>query len=295
MDDKDETDKRYWYVRHNDCISGPYSGGLIKRQVLLGKIGKDDELSHDQQGWKRLTQLPDLVPPVMNADPDDPVAMQRLIAARRWADDREYAHPGVQLTGENSTIRTTNGDEQATHHNIIVNKLENKKRERRYNNFYAVLLLVMLMVAFGYFFSNTSPVKDVPIDCFTPPAPGVEWSNCFMQGVSLAGVNLEGAKMMNANFIGVDFNHSNMSRSELSYSSMIMVNAISADFESATLIGVNFRGADLSQANLRNADLSYANLLSTNITGADFTGAKLDNTRWVDGKICAAGSIARCK
>lgn len=298
MSDNDDTGKRYWYVRRRGRISGPYSSGLIQRQVLLGRIGNDDELSHDQQGWKRLTQLSELVPSVLNADPDDPVAMQRLHAARRWADDREYGHHSVLIAAEENERRTAeSGDlpHHPDHGNLIAEKLNKKKRERWNNNFFALLMVLIMATVVGYYFSSTQPVSDVPIDCFAPAERGVNWSNCFMQGASLAGADLEGAYMMNANFIGANFSHANMSKADLSYASMLMVNAESARLVSAKLVGANFKGANLSQADLSDTDMSYANLLSANISGAIISGAKLDNARWIDGRICAAGSVSNCE
>jgi len=298
MADSSEADKHYWYVRRHGRISGPYSSGLIRRHVLLGRIGNDDELSHNQHGWKHLTQLKELVPTVMHADPDDPVAMQRLEAARRWADDREYAHPSINLTGEDVERRRGESPvppHQSDYGRIIAEKLHNKKREKWNNNFIALLLVLIVATVIGYFFSVTRPVTDEPIDCFAPGAPGVNWSNCFMQGASLSGYDLQGSSMMNANFIGADFSRADLSRSDLSYASMLMVNAESVRLHAAKLVGVNLRGANLSKADLSNADLSYANLLASDISDADFTGANLGNARWVDGRICAPGSVSHCR
>ena len=298
MAESSEAEKRYWYVRRHGRISGPYSTGLIKRQVLLGRIGDDDELSHDQHGWKHLTQLKELVPSVMQADPDDPVAMQRLQAARRWADDREFTHPAFNLSGE---IVERRGDgsavfpHHADHGQVISEKLHNKKREKWNNNFFALLLVLLVATVVGYYFSIARPVSDKPVDCFAAAAPGVNWNNCFMQGASLSAQDLHGSTMMNANFTGADLSRADLSRSDLSYTSLLMANAAAARLHAAKMVGVNLRGANLSNADLSNADLSYANLSSAEISGADFSGALLGNARWVDGRICAAGSVTECK
>jgi hypothetical protein len=58
---------------------------------------------------------------------------------------------------------------------------------------------------------------------------------------------------------------------------------------------VTLRGSDLRDSKLVMADLSYANLSEANIEGADFTGAILDNTIWIDQRLCIPGSIGVCK
>ena len=299
MAESDEAEKRYWYVRRDGHISGPYSTGLIRRLVLLGRIGNDDELSHDQHGWKHLTQLKDLVPSVMEADPDDPLAMQRLEAARRWADDRESTHPLFNADGEMVERRSNESSVTARRHpdhgQIIAEKLHNQKREKSNNNFIALLLVLVVATVVGYYFSITKPASEQAIDCSAPAAPGVNWSNCFMQGVALSGLALQGAIMTNVNFTGADFSRADLSRADLSYASLLMVNADTVRLHAARLVGANLRGSNLGHADLTNADLSYANLLSSDISAADFTGAVLGNARWVDGKICAAGSISKCK
>ena len=85
----------------------------------------------------------------------------------------------------------------------------------------------------------------------------------------LAGAKLEGADLHGRDFSG-------------------------ADFRGAEVEKVNFQGANLSNANFRNADLEEANLKGANIKGANFSGAELEYTIWVDGRICAEGSVGGC-
>jgi len=87
-------------------------------------------------------------------------------------------------------------------------------------------------------------------------------------------------------------------------------NLVKAELEGVSLEGhdlseINFRNANLQDANLsytnltntnfRNADLEEANLKGANIKGASFRGANLEYATWVDGQVCAEGSIGVCK
>jgi len=297
MHKESKLDKHYWYVRHNGRISGPFSSGHVSRQVLLGRINKDDELSHDLKSWQILKQLPELIPTVMKADLDDPVAVQRLAAARRWADDRDYTHPALlidEVFQEHYDARDKSSQDPQQLDTRITEKLQEKRRERWNNNLFALLMMIIIAAVIGYYFSIARPVSDEKLGCSAPPASGVNWNNCFMQGASLSGLNLAAAHMMNANFTAADFSHANLSSADLRYSILTMVNAESVRLESAILIGANLNGAVLRNADMRKADLSYVNLVAADLRGADLSGARLDNARWVDGRICAPDSLSRC-
>mgnify|MGYP000717909949 CR=1 FL=1 len=90
--------------------------------------------------------------------------------------------------------------------------------------------------------------------CTDPVAPNVDWSVCNMGGASLRKAKMGGAY--------------------LRY--------------------VDLTQTDLSSAGLANVNLSGADLYDANLTGADLTGAKLSGATWIDGRICAKGSIGVC-
>ena len=87
-----------WYVRRGGQTRGPFHAGLLRRYVLLGRLSLSDEASRDNETWTAIAQLPDLIHPAMqDLDMDDPVALDRLLAAKRWADER-YG-PGRRSSG----------------------------------------------------------------------------------------------------------------------------------------------------------------------------------------------------
>ena len=57
----------------------------------------------------------------------------------------------------------------------------------------------------------------------------------------------------------------------------------------------NLSYADLSSADLSYADLSYADLSGAQTGGAMLQEARLDNTIWIDGRVCAVRSLGACR
>ena len=91
--------------------------------------------------------------------------------------------------------------------------------------------------------------------CADPAGPNVNWSGCNKNGIRVPGANLSGANLSNALF-GPTAKHI-------------------ADFSRANLQGANFIGSNVP------ASVKFA--------GADLSGAT-----WVDGLVCAMGSIGNC-
>lgn len=72
------------------------------------------------------------------------------------------------------------------------------------------------------------------------------------------------------------------------------MNLSGADFRGADLEKANLENADLTNVNFKNADLEEVNLKGAKIQGAIFSGAELEFTTWVDGRVCAEGSVGGC-
>jgi len=91
--------------------------------------------------------------------------------------------------------------------------------------------------------------------CTDPAGPNVNWSGCNKNGIRVPGANLSGANLSNALF-GPTAKYT-------------------ADFSRANLQGANFTGSNVP-------------------TSVNFAGADLSGATWVDGLVCAAGSIGKC-
>jgi len=114
---------------------------------------------------------------------------------------------------------------------------------------------------------------------------GVDMRNSSMpkmrlDGANMKGINLEGSNMEIINLKGANLTFANLKRAQL---------------HAANLQNANLMLADMSGATLVDADLSGANLRGAKITHTIFFQANLSKATWVDGRVCAEGSIGECK
>jgi hypothetical protein len=68
-----------------------------------------------------------------------------------------------------------------------------------------------------------------------------------------------------------------------------------ADLRGAKLMEAKLNEANLERANLTGAQLYFADLTGANIKGTKFSRAQLTNATWIDGQLCAHGSLGQCK
>jgi len=62
----------------------------------------------------------------------------------------------------------------------------------------------------------------------------------------------------------------------------------------ANLTGADLFGSNLTGADLSDADFTGASLYEANLTGAYLDDAILNGAIWIDGRVCAEGSIGTC-
>ncbi len=300
MQEDELTHKRTWYIRRDHQIEGPFPTGLISQYILLERVNNDTELSHDLVRWMPLSELPELIPAVMKTDLSDPQAYERYLAARRWADERSRdALSGQQLDDEDLSWdgydrRHQESLQKTTHHTHESQIKQDTTNEARTRFFGALLAVTILVVISAIIILNLPPPFEEEDACSQPPRPGINWSNCLMEGANLERRNLSGAEMINMNLSQSNLSGAQLANANLSYSLLSVASLQGADLRSAKLIGASLRGANLTDANLEGADLSYADLKGADINGADFKNAKLDNTIWIEGQSCAPGSLGKC-
>ena len=85
-----------------------------------------------------------------------------------------------------------------------------------------------------------------------------------------------------------------LSGSDLSGANLRGADLTRADLSGADLGGVDLREADLTVADLTGVNLDGARLDSAALDGAVFDGADLSGAIWVDGQVCANGSMGEC-
>lgn len=289
-----ETDHNHknslFYTRREGEVHGPFPAGQITRYLILGRVKLSDEISEDHESWQVIANRPELIPDVLNLDMSIDENRDKLEAAKRWADERRQHHSGE---ADKQDRRSPEGAELLAYREIREKVLELPKQRLRGNLFLALTLMVVIAVIWiAIKFTPEQPL--VVSDCNMAAGPGVNWNNCLLDGKQVSGQNLSGAKIHNASLVSLVAEATNFQASELQYSKLNLARLKGANLEASNLTGVSLRDADLQGANLANADLSYADLTDANLQGVNLTGAKLGQTRWVDGTLCAEGSVGQC-
>lgn len=275
--------RQLWYVRRGKDVSGPFPTQSVMQNTLSGRFHPTDEVSLDKLSWRPLVTVRELMPYELlelqtTSDPKQREWLEeRLKAARRWSDQRVADVAGTRAQpgsgSENRRSHAEPDDETARfHHHFSVPVVVGK----RYLVGAAISLLLVL--AWTIFGESVNPVRVVvqsePSQCQQAAAPGIDWTSCNKQSTRLRGRDLS-----DGNFSYANFSHADLSGSRLSR---------------ANLTGANLRDADLSHADLKGANLSFSDLRAAKLVSANLTGAVLKNAIWMDGRVCASGSVGKC-
>ncbi len=303
MEHEVQTNHQLWYIRRAGQIEGPFPVGHVSRHILLGRISECDELSCDLINWRPLSAWPDLIPAAMKADASDPLAQERLQAARRWADERsvlvrrqEQEPVAMERRHMTPERRHKEAEEELQHRAARQASPPPVAGTGGYSRVYAGLIALLLLLAVAALIVMV-PVRHAELgsDCAQPPAPGVNWSNCFKEGLILEGGDLSGAVLKNMKLSGANLSGSRLQGADFSYTELSVALLRAADLQNATMIGISLRGADLRDSDLRQANLAYADLRGADLRGADLSGAILDSAIWTDGRYCGPGSMGQCR
>lgn len=294
-------ERRLWFVRREGQVKGPFLTAQISRNILLGRLNYDDEVSVDEVNWQKIIKYSELIPELMLQEPVD---QEKLEIAKIQVDERisekrrQNQNIHQKMTEERRKTRERRGTEskEMLRHRKNINTLNEtykKKLKRSKLPVFSLVLLVFVLVIFG--FVLTSNQKKELVDCSVPASKGVNWQNCLFVKLEAENQNLEqsiltDAKLNNAKLLGVNF-----SGSDMAYAEIIASDLSYSDLEGVRLVGANLSKTDLRYANLKNADLSYADLTGALLAGANLNNVQLSNAIWVDGHICKKGSIGSCQ
>ena len=294
-----EPTKHLWYVRRAGKVRGPFPRGQITREILLGRIRMDDELSQDRETWQPVAQLPQLIPEVLR-QADSAEGQQRLTLARLREDERLHDRRGAGKKSEASDKRrrdrrNVESFETVAHRDLRVRwQAEEQNNERRLLIPAAVLMTVVFALLM-YFLWARPAAPPAARDCAAAPAPAVNWNGCDLRGRQLARTDLREANLASTILKRTNLQAANLLRADLRYVDFEGADLRGATLREANLVGAVLRGAALAQADLRDADLAYADLQGANLTGANLIGVRLEKTIWTDGRVCAADSVGACR
>jgi uncharacterized protein YjbI with pentapeptide repeats len=143
-------------------------------------------------------------------------------------------------------------------------------------------------------------LDDTPMNTTCKPEPLAQCSWARMQGAKWAGVDISDGALQAVRLDGADLSRANLARANFQIANLAGANLMAANLEAAHLHAANLQNANLMLANmtgvnLLDADLRGANLRGAKLQGAILIAAKLEGATWVDGHVCATGSVGECR
>jgi hypothetical protein len=277
-----------WYLWRDGVAEGPFPAGQIQRWVLLGRVRQEDSVSPDGEEWGRVDDwAEELVPEVLRADLTDPYNLQRLEAARRWADERVEDDPESFDVERREEVGPARQRMRALHRQAF-----GEKGNRGVWRIGVAAAVVAGIIGLAWW---ASPRDEPPTpDCAAAPAPGVNWSYCDRAGAELIGKDLSGSRMRETGLQRADLRGANLEGSDLSFALMGGADLAGANLRGARLFGTDLRGVRLNRARVAGANMAYANLRGASLERVDLSGVPLGNAIWVDGRTCAPESVGEC-
>jgi len=291
---------KLWYIKRDEAVKGPFPTKVIAQHLVVGRYKKTDWVSLDTKQWHRLADVPELIPPALDADPHDLQPQEQLDVVKRWADERlsidrrtmngPTEHPdrrGVERREDESV-----GD--ISHREIKTAQIL-AGRYAGNGQYLVALSLLFLTLGVVWWASGLEPspmVEDA--NCTGAPVPEINWNSCQLASSQLANASLHGAKARNTNLSASNLSLVDFSAADLAYADMSLSNLTGINLQKANLVGVDFQRSVLVGANLDGADAAYANFFNTDLSDISLTDTKLDKAVWNNGLICADGSMGEC-
>ena len=267
-----------WFVKHEGKVLGHFPIKEIAHSLSVGEVTLNDEISPDQVNWLPLSRFPGLIPEPLPQPP--PEAEETLDEEQiKWRDERAKAAIRWDRPLERSEISAPAANPRLKWVGAVTALL--------------AVAGLLVFIALQWQEPMEQPKALVPTaipNCNVVPAPKVNWRGCDKSGILLVNSDFSAANLSRAKFNSTDlstgrFLSANLTQTDFSYATLNQANMAYANLEAANLNFAELRGTDLSHANLRDA----------NVAGAVLDGAKLDDAIWIDGRVCAAGSIGECR
>ena len=271
-------DSQLWYVRDGRHIRGPFASGLISKDILLGRIHPNDELSQDKKKWREASTVHEVMPDVIKHRHESNYK-ERLRAARRWSDERGE----VREKDENGEEKIYLPRKEVTHLGI------------KTTGVVGITIFVIALITFVYtvfVFTPDEPI--VKIDCTIAGVDGSLFDSCHLQRRNFSQRSLKGSSFKNSLLQNSQFIKSALQNSQFDYANLSNADLSYANFTQASLKAVDLGNTILNGTIFSNADLSYANLSGAKASNVKFTDTNLANAIWFDGRVCAKKSIGQC-
>ncbi|WP_018174204.1 MULTISPECIES: pentapeptide repeat-containing protein [unclassified Thioalkalivibrio] len=292
-----------WFLRRPDGVCGPYPARQIGRFLILGRLTEQDEISQDREFWVRIAERPHLIPEEVRLA-NTPGGKERLERARLREDERlrerrSHASDSFYRDQRKGDRRCPENLETLNHRQLWAALLDRTPfpwRQWVQGPRPWILSGVALFLATGLlvWFAQQQEITPAP-DCDAPPGPSVNWNYCNKSGAALRGADLAGASLYDTRLSAARLERAQLADADLRYANLDRARLDGADLSRAQLTGADLRSARLRSTRLEDADLRHADLSGADLTDARLEGARLDRAIWIDGRICAAGSVGHCE
>ncbi|THK42428.1 pentapeptide repeat-containing protein [Methylophaga sp. SB9B] len=278
-----------WYTRQNKTVNGPFTMALLKSNLQLGRINPQTEISADQQHWQPLSEI-------LEQEVVEPIIPPPLTIDERDGFDRRNDQPLTEAEREMRREQRRKQEpefliQQRQQRSELLQRLKPERPAR----FWPILIIALILIGIfvsAFLFPTPSTLSDA--DCDSAPAPEVNWENCLKPGMNISSVNMTKANLRNSALAMSNMMNSDLHEADLSYADLQLTNLSYANLQGSNLKGANLQQADLSYSNLTYSDLSFANLRDAKLGGSELQNAILDKAIWIDGRICATGSVGKC-
>ncbi|TVP84168.1 MAG: pentapeptide repeat-containing protein [Thioalkalivibrio sp.] len=298
-----DSGQELWFTRRNGEVRGPHPSGLISRFLIIGRLTPEDEVSPDRESWQPIREHPQLIPEELkHADTQE--GRERLLQARLREDERLHERRASGGAAAESAERRGLERRRPEPPEVISHRTQRAQWLRRPGNRldaamrgptpWILAASTTLLAVLLFFWATDRDEPPSPPACHLPPAPEVNWSYCRMPGLDLRGVDLSHALLRNTDLLGSRLDGARLLEADLSYADLQRTRLERADLRRARMTGASMQNATLTDARLDEADLSFVNLTGASIEGAALDGAILDRAVWIDGRICATGSVGTC-
>ncbi|MBF0323794.1 MAG: pentapeptide repeat-containing protein [Alphaproteobacteria bacterium] len=124
------------------------------------------------------------------------------------------------------------------------------------------------------------------------------WGNLYRakaKGLDLRDAAFLSAILDEGDFEGANFEQALMQLTYMRGGNFKNANFTRAHMHATKMQGANLEGAILDHTNLTSSNMEGANLKGASLKNAMLMNAKLSGATWIDGRVCAAGSIGECK
>lgn len=284
-----------WYLKHGEQVFGPFPSPQIAEALNIGEVTPEWEVSLNGVDWLGILdsgQFKAEETASTIGETDETLAWheQRQQARKRWLQE------GAGVTGiaRNPELDAAARKSIARDHirtQVLLREEKNKRRSP-----WIVLLALALLVGVGiavWLGQSDKPIQagiGLSVDCAAVLRDHVNWTGCVKPNISQPNAIARNARMDKARLDGA-----NLRGADLSYATMNGASLRNADLGKVVFTGADFSGADLSGADLSAADLRYAVLSNANLAGVRLSGTQLEKATWIDGRVCASGSLDQCK